>query len=1007
MSILPRLPTYIGREDQKNLLRAYTRQILEQPCCRALYFQAGGGLGKTHLLLHYPQIVDNIGQDIRRLRIANLVDFYSFETRNPTVIEERLIDGLKQTDQREWYRLPAPQVDESFTDYSAALQEYRRTREIGTQAEITRARERLRQQFVLSWNSLTPRYALVMSFDTLETLFSEPAPPEALVNAARGMSSIDLVLEWMQTTLPRLQHTLVLLSGRPVDDNRIITALKDSKILVDDVQQLDFLTDRAVIKTYIETYTPGQTLAADEIERIERITEGRPLLLTCYAETRRSEVAIPPPLPGFKVQDSRPEFEDWLIETILNPLLRSLPSNSNEAQTTLAYALYFLVYARRGLRREALIDLFAQLNLSYDRRVLDQLDEVALVKRIDDKLFLHDEIFVMIDQSGKPDECGLRESTLDYLCRISREQVQHVDRHALLGAMADNMYYELSRDFVQGYRTYVIYADLLLDERSINDALILSDAFWSTLNYHVSRGQERIYPYRNALAQSTLTRPQILEDEQVNQVQLLLAQDQNQAAIAKAEQLYQTCVQAGALPPDDQDPKDWPWRSPQHDPYLFVSLNLWRAYALHLAQRSIGSPQAERLLSRIITFLEQLDRIPIADEFLKRRQLYFLSQAYVRRGYIYRQQQYYTQAQADYDRARMVARSYQESGILPADRLSFKSNLAHITNNLAYVLALTGNLKRALTFSNEVIREYLPAVSTYQRALYWNTNALIRMKRGELVEAEVPLRYAEQAAQESEIQRARALVAQARGLLKSAIMNARQEVDEQIEQHFEYAVQLAENEPDTRREIYQDWAAYARVIAVLYGRKGDHTKRDHYQHVALRLFDQALDLIPDLYSMQFADLIIGKATVYSDMQNYAQAQTLIHQAEDIMRVREAMPEYAQVICGKIALQSALIMLDQQRNVLEALKLMTLAMARAFVFARLHLDQGDFERLIDERLSQMPGDHLRPFYTHIQHNQLIVTVDDLPYQKPDPGKWADAWAASVAFMCENIETRLDF
>lgn len=1005
MSILPRLPTYIGREDEKRLLRTYTRQIMEQPYCRALYFQAGGGLGKTHLLLHYPGIIaDDSEQVTTRLRIARLVDFYNFESRNPTVIEQRLIDGLKQTEQQEWYRLPAPQVDAAFADYAAALQEYRRIREISnSQAQITQAQERLRQQFVLSWNSLTPQYALVMSFDTLETLFSEPAPPaEALVNVGTVLSGIDLVLAWMQTTLPRLQHTLVLLSGRPVDNNRIITTLQASGILVEDVQQLDFLTDRAVIKTYVETYTPDQTLTADEIDRIERITEGRPLLLTCYAETRRSEVAIPPGLPVFGRLDSRPEFEDWLIETILNPLCRPTPLNL--AQTTLAYALYFLVYARRGLRRGALVDLFAQLKLNYDRRVLDHLDEVALVKCIDDKLFLHDEIFVMIDQSGKPDECGLREPTLDYLCRISSEQVQRVERSALLGAMADNMYYELSRDFVQGYRTYVIYADLLLEDRSINDVLVLSDAFWSTLNYHVSRGQERVYPYRNALEQSTLTETQILEDEQVKQVQLLLAQHRNQAAFEKAEQLHQSHVQAGTLPPDTHDPAAWPWRTPQHDPYLFVSLNLWRAYALHLAQQSIGSSQAEHIFSRIITFLEQLDDHTVDDEFLHLRRPYFLSQAYLRRGYIYRQQQHYTQAQADYERARMAARSYQERRMLPADQLSHKSNLAHITNNLAYVLALTGNLKRALTFSNEVIREYLPVASTYQRALYWNTNALIRMRRGEFVEAEVPLHHAEQAAQESESQRARALVLQARGLLKSAIMNARQEVDEQIQQYFEQAVQLVEGEPDTLREIYYDWAGYARVIAVLYQRKGEQEKCHHYQQAALRLFDQALDLVPDTHSMQFADLIVGKATVYNDMQDYAQAQTLLDQAEQVMY--EPMQEYAQVVSGKIALQRAVIMLDQQHNDLEALKLMTLAMARAFVFARLHLDQGNFERLIDERISQMNLESLQTFYAHIQANQFSITVADLPYQKPDPGKWSDAWATSVAFMRESIETRLD-
>jgi tetratricopeptide (TPR) repeat protein len=964
-------------------------------------------MGKTWLLRSCPMILQDIASD---LLIARIVDFYDYENRTPDTIELKLIEGLKKTI-GQWYRLEPEKVEEVFQDYRRIYTGYIRTRERGASSQGDYTPAKLRETFITCWNKLAETHPMMIRFDTIETLYSPPAPPEALISTAAASTGAELILGWIKHVLPHLKHTLVLFSGRPLlyqEEGRhpFVETLEEQKLLVEPVHTLHPFEDAAVISEYLAAH--DVTVSESDIPYLKDITEGRPLLLTCYAETRRPEMGLPPRLPMRGAATARREFEIELIHTILDPLIRP-----DSTESTLVHCLHFLSYARRGIRREQICDLFKLMELEYDERVIEKLHQVALVKEARTEpsvdrtegqlLLLHDEIHLLIDQSGLAGELGYKELTLEYLAGASKEQVakhkQSIERTSLLKAMSNHMYYALTYDIVSGYRFYVVYMDWLLNERSVDEALVISDAFWSIFNYRVQRNGTEVQPYREALAQieGRLTYDQIIHDEQVDQVQMLLAQDKNGEAAQLAETLYQEFVERGVLPPGDQELSA---ENLPQDQYLFVELSIWWAQALNMAKLSGGAQRAERLFARAIQFLETEEWLQ--DEFLRMRRLYFLGIAYTRRGYLQRRLQYFYDAITYYERARTAFRNYRDDlveyegqmttlEVLLNDHSS--NDLAQVMNNLAFNLSNAGYFKRALRLSEEILRQYAPLSSDYQKALFYNVNARIRIGRDDYQGAESPLGRAEKAAQDSGVNRARGLVARTRGQLERAKMIDRGEPDAESSVYYEQAAEWLKNERETLREIYYDWSGFLRDVAVLYRMKQMDREAESYEQNSLKLLDRAMELLPPEESMQHADHLESKVVLFRIMGAYDQACTLLDEAENILH-RVDVPEYGQVVCGKIALQRALIALYRDQDYQTCLLQMAIALARAYVFAKSHHDQAAFERVIRQHLLMIPVEDLLTFEQETGSEHLYPLAKELPYHKPDDEEWADAWEDSI-------------
>jgi tetratricopeptide (TPR) repeat protein len=791
--------------------------------------------------------------------------------------------------------------------------------------------------------------------------------------------------------------------------------LEQHKLLVEPVQILQPFVEDEDIKAYLEAYGIVVSEADERITRIKNITEGRPLLLTCYVEAVRPDTDIP---PGINIPDTvekRVDFENYIVEEILNPF-----QGRNQRVGTFLNSLFFLSIARRGIRRSGVLRLFEQMGYTdVDREVVERLEETALVKTLpvtkaannvttddiaeDMLFFLHDEIYQMIDESSITVVLGLVQPSLEYLVEFSKQQVRQTRRRreeleasTLLQAMSDHIYYAMTRDIVEGYRTYTIYTDQLLDERNINSAFIVSDTFWSILNRRVRRRdhegkEEEVQPYCQRLEEVPgLTYAEIIRDEQVRRVKLLDAHDNNREAMHLADKLYGEFEQDGQL---------------AQDQYLFVDLSLIRAVTTTMAEPFGFHEMADQLFSEVIDLLEQSEET-IIDEFLRLRRKYFVGQAYSLRGFLRRQQQRFAEARADAQKARELFKSYmQEEAITLNDDII--TALAQVTNNLAYSRALSGSLRLALRLSEEVLDNYVALCSSYQRALFYNTNAIILLRLGRYLQAQRPLEMAKQAAEISGSRRAKGLVLRTVALLESEISRAGREISPEVEQHFEAAVQWLSREPDALRDVYSEWSSFVRELALFYKDRAELNTAEGYKQKALHLIEEALKLTPEESSIQRADLLRRKIAVHLFFQEHDQASELLDQAKAMLSAAP-VEEFGHVVSGNIAMQQALIESRVHQNYQSALSLVVIALGRMYLFARQHRDQENLENQIDQFIREFPEIELRAFQQSIAHQQVVAPVGqgELAYQQPDTVLWSRVWQGSSKFVIDSITTQLD-
>jgi insertion element IS1 protein InsB len=261
-------------------------------------------------------------------------------------------------------------------------------------------------------------------------------------------------------------------------------------------------------------------------------------------------------------------------------------------------------------------------------------------------------------------------------------------------------------------------------------------------------------------------------------------------------------------------------------------------------------------------------------------------------------------------------------------------------------------------------------------------------------EARDALLQAEQATLVARSARAWGLIAQARAQLARYEMKMQQVPNQEIEKDYLEATHLLKSEPDALREIAYDQVGFARDISVIYRNQGDLVAALRYQQQALSIIDEALQMLTEQPSIHRVDGLQNKSSVLNEMRRYEQADVL-DQAEAMMH--EAMPEYVQVVCGKVTLQRACIALYHDNGYVAALQLLAIALARVYTFAAENRDQITFEHLVQRWARDIPEPELRSFQ-HATHNEHIyIAACDLPYQQPHVARWADFWERSIHFL----------
>lgn len=807
----------VEREKENAKMCELSRAVVNNKTSQILYFQARGGLGKTRLLQEYPRLIQQPpdGQPMELL-VADIIDLYDFENWRPIEIERKIVDSLRIAA----FNKGISNFDTIFAEYNRQYKFYQSIRGVSHVA-IEKAEKTLRSALVASLSELSRVMPIALRFDTLEPILNNRQPDFAFTFDRNRLvkKNIDkeeisenyspnvgvhIVLKWFNEVIPQLQHyaVFVLMAGRPpwVKQNQDILKQFAPGIEILELSEIKSSDNIAQFLTQ-----SGFALSGDDdlIPYVKRITAGLPLLLRLFARTHRQD----------NPAGNTYEFEDNLIAQTFNPLTQrtTLPL---DASATFVFCMYILACARRGIRRgirrKALREVFERLGIAPDSDEIDNLADEMLIKTVsysklpgtaddtpdeDTILLVHDEIQVLIDQSKKLDELHYRRPILDYLCELAGEEARRSRPVGQsLKPLTDHMYYELTRNIADGYRTYTVYVDLLLRQRAIQDALVLAGVFWNTLYYAVDRGGETDLPFYDRLAESQqITIDDIRRDEAVRYVKRLRYSDDNTEAAAWAERLYQ---EFSVFLPAEQN---WQAINDSHDQYLFADLCL--AWANALAQSKTGTRQSQRLLRSLQSWLEQeslrqplqeADDLPLRRHLLYLRRTFFLGETYNLLAQIHGGQMFFRLAIGDLEKSEKAFTAYKQDKIpiyredvsavdatkeqqptsatssanentdsaipmqseqensdtdsskeeKPSSAATYLNDnvdneIAQVRNNLAYRYAELGKLDEAITLSQEVFRDFVgeqPVASAYQQALFHNTQALILLRNPDFEE---------------------------------------------------------------------------------------------------------------------------------------------------------------------------------------------------------------------------------------------------------------------------------
>lgn len=971
-----RIP-FVGHTPILKLIRSKQRDVRAQPICRAMYIEAEGGLGKTHLLQHLPNFVGE-AYDNEREAIVRVIDLSDTETRSGSVLEHMIIEGLKQSGvgayekDEETYRLPDEEVEQAFADYHQLREEYERQRGALTASETKTFQGRLRDAFVQGYNHLaSPELTLILRFDTVETLYSEPVPNEFL--ARDFPTSATIVIEWFDAILPRLHHTLFIACGRPPGKRNTagwFEMLEKERLdehgqpytLMDTEKQVLPPLDIEDIQAYLATYGKQVTDSA-ELDSYKKRTDGRPLLLTCLAQPALS--APPDDI------ETREEFEQFLLDELLNPITHGSTNRMSLQQLCLCA----LAYARRGLTRAQLQRLLHELPWAWDEGkdanlepALDELEQFVLVKVRPETglIYLHDEIYVMMNKGGYGEMLGLRDDVLAFALREAEQQAEHAkDRTAQLKAITDRVYYTLAQDPEKGYRAYTIATINLFLVNQADHMAIVRDEFWHWLSTQVN--EER-------LKTSALEYAEVVRDDAVWLLKYHMVRGE-----------YEQTVKVG------EGIQEYFKNDLEIDDYFKVDFYTTFANAQTL-YKDVAQEDTLALFQQAIAVLEKPPE-HINQQFLRDRKDFFLGETYSLYGYLLRTISRFQEAEDAYKRSLDAYTAYKQTSNSDFDTVE---TVAQTVFNLIYVLNQQGKMHLARRFANELLKpEFFQCLSADRQALAYNMNANLQTNSGNLQRALV---FAEKAwkivtdGDKVVKQRTRGLIANRMGIIKQHLMSEADTADHSVSGYFQEATEIFTAEATMLREVLLDRARYERTLARLCDQT-DASGHDHYQN-ALNYFNQviqAIEVETETPTIQLADALEGSAVVYRLWGQITQAEEMLAKAEDILRNVANPPTSAQIIAGRIAFGRGLIALERQQWQ-EAFNFLITGLARCYLFsetnpsvARLrdYLEETVFPELPDEAITQMSS-------MPIDKSVHFRETQELPYLQPEELAWRTAW-----------------
>lgn len=467
----------IGRRD---FLQEAERRI-QQGGTHLLYFEGVGGIGKTALLeaiLAHSRSEGGNGGPAANWVAHGLIDLYHPDVHTPEGLIRRISQVLGE---------PA------FKQTRRILDSLDRARSVGN-VEVANERARALHQAFPAEFALVAEQGVVLAFDTMEVLEYERDPFQA--ELGQDVPSLSAG-EWLLGTfLPMLQgHVLVLLAGRPggVRD-RLATRAASLPHLQVQFRQLQAL-EREETREYLTAVAQAEANAgeSDAAERLldycgERsdvvhfLSGGRPILLALIADLIAHGWALPPSFGR-----SLEELQERGAEAWRQEMEWALVVRIQESPTPIGNTLYALAWLRKGATAELLarvMDLRTEAgawDLDTARQYMEQVARLTLVKVRpgEGRAFLHDEMYALLEKyvlrEASQEE---RERVYGAILQYYQDQMEELERkseesagmcplsHARFRqACVEEVHYRLVHRPLLGFATYFWRAEEALGGR--------------------------------------------------------------------------------------------------------------------------------------------------------------------------------------------------------------------------------------------------------------------------------------------------------------------------------------------------------------------------------------------------------------------------------------------------------------------------------------------------------------------------------------------------------------
>jgi len=991
---IARTKGYFGQAATITALKQMFDQVQSQPVCRLAYIEAPGGLGKSFLQVKLPELLGSPSA-----LVSQPIDLSDPDTRSGNLLSNRVVEALKD-DQRG--------VAGAFDPYQQALANYYADRGRLSAPEYERRRAELLNHLVNDLNRLAESRPLVLCMDTAEALISS-APEGWLQGLLRELnqdqigeqrriltnpSTINDFFDWFGAVIPNLKHALVVVCGRPVKQEKSFYGHLTSRPELAQKLQAERYDLKPLSRDELEKllrdewHGTGQPENKD-IDEALKISDGYPLLATVYLELRRRSSRGD--IAGIR---DRSHFQRHLLENLLDPLAPRQPFT----QQIVAYGLYALMHARRGLTAEQLKEflrqylgdapLTAEEEAGLDMAVANLRFDAMVKYREESKLLLlHDEILMLLDQSRMSDTLDIRDQVQKYLVELAQTQLgaaeaqKHVPegRSEYLRAMNNLIYYQLEKDPEEGYREHLRLTISLFNARERVLPLILRDEFWRWLSQPVSIAgtYEAAYTNRERLGRGgvRLELEDIQRDDAVWLIKYYVARGELEQAVLLGEKIKATITEA------------------EDDYFTFdLFLTLGRAMVLRFDQEVVADASGDLLEAAVdLAFQAQTSKQP----FFRGQWAYFHGVACTIAGYRWR-------TLFDFDRAARLYEDGRESFQLyarsPTQTMDVAEAVTQLESNLAFLQSKSGNSERAAQLMRAKINSPgFTALSLERQAISYNVASIIETERGNVRLAREHVKKAWELALMAGDRRIIAQVALQVGVARHEAMKLSHLIDHEADQYFRDAVSrfTMMDEKTSLREAELEYARYLRTCAIISKASNKIVDEQAFLELAdthLVAAFKALGADPvdkRLPTVPRAELRVERAFIYRLRDEGERARNALVEAEVTLRQLHPPPRTALTVASTICYEHGWTALRDGAPA-EATRAFVAALAHARSFSPGHRSIRRFAELLTLYLPNLETETLKAMRSAAdgtEPSQPLVAVEGLEQV------WLQMWKES--------------